>query len=538
MRLKFVLLLFIWPFAGFAANIHIIPQPLSVTEGKGWFLFDGLTGVAVSNPSLAPQASFLRSQMQSANKVQLAAGTGLRSIKLQLTNTGQPAGAYQLVINSRGVTVSAANAEGIFYGIQSLLQLVNKNGKGSNGSIKVTALTVNDAPRYQWRGFMLDESRHFFGKEKVKMLLNWMARYKMNRFHWHLTDSHGWRLPISAYPKLTTVGGVGNFTDSTAAAKYYTKADIAEIVNYAKSLFITIIPEVDMPGHATAANRAYPEYSGGKAAEYSDFTFDPSNEGTYKYLTTIIKETSAMFPASMIHLGGDEVELGIKAWLNKPAITALMAKKNYTTPTQLEHYFFRRMADSASKAGNKILCWDEALDAGLSAHNTIIFWWRQNKPAYLKRALEDHKVVLCARQPLYFDYLQDSANKGGRRWDSSRVEGYNLQSVTNSYIHVYNFPDPYLDAEILQSKNILGVQANLWTEAIGSNKRLDYMLFPRMAALAEAGWTAQQNKNTDRFKQKMVAELRVYKANGIYYYNPFKPQLSPEPVDFPDLDIK
>ena len=384
-------------------------------------------------------------------------------------------------------------------------------------------MLITDQPRYQWRGFMLDESRHFFGKEKVKQLLNWMAFYKLNKFHWHLTDANGWRIAITKYPKLTTIGGIGNHSDTLAAAEYYTHDDIREIVAYAKERFIDVIPEIDMPGHATAANRAYPEFSGGTISKYPNFTFDPANEATYSYLADILKEVNALFPYGMIHLGGDEVALGMQAWAGRPAIMEMMKKDSLHTLSDLEHYFFRRMADTVSRLNSKTLCWDEATEAGLQPNQTIIFWWRQNQPQALQLALQNHyQVVLCPRLPLYFDFVQDKNNVAGRKWNGS----------FNSLSDVYNFPEKQLFPAQARSNQVLGIQANLWTETVGSEKRLDYLVFPRLAALAEAAWTNPASKDEAAFNEHLKTNFGLYEKAGIYYYDPFDPAFHPEAIDF------
>jgi len=509
---------------------RVIPQPSSIATDRGEFDLKGATQIGYNDKSLAWMAKYLERQIYLTCKVKIKHPNGVHPsfyLRLKKNANSEPKGSYKLSANAGGVLIESENKEGLFYGVQSLLQLININTK------TISAVDITDASRYQWRGFMLDESRHFFGKQKVKQMLDLMARYKLNKFHWHLTDSHGWRLQIKKYPKLNTVGGIGNFTDSVATAQYYTQADISEIVAYAKRRFIDVIPEIDMPGHATAANKAYPQFSGGSVAGYPNFTFDPSKEETYKYLSTIIKETNSLFPAKMIHLGGDEVFLGIQAWLNKPAITAMMAKNNFKTPTELEHYFFRRMGDTVIKLGSKILCWDEAVETDLPADKTIVFWWRQNKPQSLKLALsKNYQVVLCPRLPMYFDFVQDSTHTSGRKWDSTRVAGYHLQGTYNTVQDVYNFPDKYLDEQELTSKNIIGVQANLWTETVGTEKRLDYLLFPRMAALAEAAWSTEANKKEGTFSDKLKAEVEWYKKMSLYYYNPFNVAEHPEVVDF------
>ena len=258
-----------------------------------------------------PQANYLQTELNKLNGITIAVDPDetKAQIDLQINGKNGVPGSYQLIISPDKIIISAAGGEGVFYGIVSLLQLIAPQSGFS--SVNLNTGVITDAPRYQWRGFMLDESRHFFGKEKVEKLLDWMAFYKLNKFHWHLTDVEAWRIEIKKYPKLALVGGIGNHSDTLAAARYYNQQDIKDIVAYATDRFITVVPEIDMPGHATAANRAYPEYSGGSIARYKNFTFDPSNENTYSYLSGILKEVNGLFPSRMIHLGGDEVELGM-----------------------------------------------------------------------------------------------------------------------------------------------------------------------------------------------------------------------------------
>ena len=527
---KLLFLLLVWmPFLLSAQSVNIIPLPKTYAPADGVFLLNGTTAIAVNDNALLPQAHYLQTELNKIEgfAVSIAAEEQNATIDLQLVKNGGAAGAYTLQIEPKRITIMAAGNEGVFYGIISLLQLAKARPAGN---INLTACLVTDAPRYPWRGFMLDEARHFFGKEKVKQLLDWMAFYKLNHLHWHLTDVDGWRLEIKKYPLLTTVGGIGNHTDSLAAAKYYTQADIKEIVAYAAERFITVIPEIDMPGHATAANKAYPEFSGGSVNRYPNFTFDPANEKTYQFLGDIIKETNALFPSHLIHLGGDEVALGIQAWAGRPVIMQMMAENNFASLIDLEHYFFRRMTDSVTALKSKILCWDEAVGTNLPADSTIVLWWRQNLPFQLTLALQKkYQVVLCPRLPLYFDFLQDKTHVAGRNWNG----------VINTLSAVYNFPDKQLDAAVLQSPQVLGMQANLWTETVGTEKRLDFMVFPRMAALAEAAWTDASLKNEASFNERLKLNFALYDAAGIYYYNPFDPEMHSEAIDFaPHLIIQ
>lgn len=506
-----------------AQDVSLIPYPQSYSKKEGVFHLSGNTIIGMNDNSLLPQANYLQTELQRSSGIAIAVdpNEANATIDFKIAKDNRPDGAYTLVIQPNRIVITAAANEGIFYGVVSLLQLIRSQPADL---VNLNACEISDAPRYQWRGFMLDESRHFFGREKVKQLLNWMAFYKLNKFHWHLTDDDGWRIEIKKYPLLAAVGGVGNHTEPHALAKYYTQEDIKDIVAYAQDRFITIIPEVDMPGHATAATRAYPEFSGGSIPGYENYTFDPANEKTYQFLTDILKEVNGLFPAHMVHLGGDEVALGIQAWAGKPGISDIIAKNKFTQLTDVEHLFFNRMADSVNRLGDKVLCWDEAASTDLAPARTIVFWWRQNVPSQLELALQKrYHVVLCPRLPLYLDFVQDKSHVSGRRWNGQYF---------NSLDEIYNFPDKQLPQDQLQSDLVMGMQANLWTETVGSDKRLDFMTFPRMAALAESAWTSAALKNEDSFDQRLKADFTWYDRDGIYYFNPFDPSAHPEAIDF------
>jgi hexosaminidase len=515
MRKYFLLLTFItfWT-AGNAQDLNLIPYPQEVTKLK--------SVLKIKKGSLFfSRSSRDKGDMDYLNGQLHTAGKGRQEISILINPSFQKSGAYRLNIASKGITITAADQSGIFNGVVTLLQ-VYRSAKTDLSGVSLPGLAINDQPQYQWRGFMLDESRHFFGKAAVKDILNWMAFYKLNRFHWHLTDAQGWRLEIKKYPLLTTSGGIGNFTDSTATAKYYTQKDIKEIVDYAKRRHIEVVPEIDMPGHATAANHAYPGYSGGTVPGYEDFTLNPGKEETYQFVGNILKEIKSMFPDGRIHIGGDEVTLGIKAWEKNPDVKKLMLDKGYTDYQQAEAYFLRRVADSVIKMGFKVMCWDEAVAANLPVHDVMVDWWRQNKPEVLKEALsKNYQIILSPRLPLYFDFVQDSTHRSGRKWEG----------LYNTYLDVFHFPENGLAENIYQSKQILGIQANLWTETVVSEKRLYYLLFPRMAGLAEAGWNSAAAKDEGLFKTSLKGHLNYYKEAGIYYYDPFNPSLNKEAID-------
>lgn len=519
----FIASLFIFQQAFCQSICPVIPLPNHYEKADGAFIVNNHTAVIAQDPSFLPEASFLKNQLLRYTGIPLMSKEhNSSSIILKKVNTkDSKKGSYSIKMNAEKITIAATGRTGIFNGVISLLQLAIQS-KETDHAVKIDCWDIKDAPLYEWRGVMLDESRHFFGKKIVKEILDQMALLKLNRFHWHLTDQPGWRIQIKKYPLLTLVGGIGNHSDSLAPAQYYTQDDIREIVAYATARHITVIPEIDMPGHATAANRAYPEFSGGGAGKFANFTFNPGKEATYHFLTNILREVSVLFPSGMIHLGGDEVSFGSKSWGSKPGVRALMQKEHMKNLKDVEHYFFNRMTDSALKIYNKVMAWDEVADASLPADSIVVFWWRHDKPEQLKKAFEKgYQVVLCPRIPLYFDFVQDSSDRDGRRW----------RGAFSSLEKVYQFSDNTYPAAARGKGSILGIQANLWTETVKSEKRLEYLLFPRITALAEAAWTEQDNRNYKQFLSRLKNQLMLYKKESIYYYNPFSPKATPEVID-------
>jgi len=513
----------------FGEGCPIIPLPNHFEPVNGSFTISSNVAIIYNKPDLQGDADYLQQQLLKYNTITVSIQpvADRPAIQLNINNLKNPGdeASYVLEIRPTGVKITAGTNQGIFYGITSLLQLI-RLGQVKNNTVAINCWTISDHPRYAWRGLLLDESRHFWGKQTVKELLDWMAFYKLNKFHWHLTDEPGWRMQIKTYPLLTLTGGIGNFTDKLAPAQYYTQEDIKEIIAYAHERFIDIIPEVDMPGHASAANRAYPAFSGGGSAMHPDFTFNPGKDSTYTYLANILKETDALFPSQMIHLGGDEVSFGNEKWKTDVGINKLMQDKKLPNLLAVEHYFTKRMADTLFKLNNKILLWDEAADSDLPTNKTIIFWWRQDKPEQLKKALDKgYPVVLCPRLPFYFDFVQDTTQRFGRRWKKDY----------NSLEKIYGFSTATLSVKA--NEQILGMEAAVWTEAILSKEKLQYMLFPRITALAENCWTADDQKNETQFKERVKLQLKLYQQDGLYFYDPFHPSQTPEPLSPRELAV-
>ncbi len=505
----------------------IVPMPRKTLLATGQLPLISLKEILVGDPAFAPVARYLQQATLDHAGLTLPiapkySGRGAPVTFSKDVSLSQDA--YRLSINSSGVEIVASTAQGSFYGAMSLLQLIRIAALEKSGNAAIPCWQIEDAPQLAWRGLMLDESRHFFGVNTVKMILDWMAVYKLNRFHWHLTDVPGWRMEIKSFPKLALVGGIGNHTNPLAPAKYYTQDEIREIVRYAAERFIEVIPEIDMPGHATSANRAYPEYSGGGSKNYPDFTFNPGKEETYAYLSKILREVDVLFPSKMIHLGGDEVHFGNVNWNSDDAVQALMKTNRLPDLKSVEQYFVERMADSIVQLNAKVLGWDEIASTRIAPENAVIFWWRHDKPEALKTAIDNkYSVVLCPRIPLYFDFVQDSMHVSGRKWKGAYSD---LESVY--HFSAENYPD------IIRKNNrdqILGIQANLWTETISSEARLEFMLFPRIAALAEAAWTRRETRKYSEFLERLSTHKKMFRKAGLHYYDPAMPRLTPEVVD-------
>ena len=288
-----------------------------------------------------------------------------------------------------------------------------------------------------------------------------------------------------------------------------------------------VVPEFDMPGHATAVCRAYPEVSGGGEGRWKHFTFHPCKEETYRFISDVLDEIVALFPAPYIHIGGDEVHYGNQNWFTDPEIQNFIKEKGLVNETGLEHYFIRRAADLVAAKGKKMIGWDEIVDAGISPSKALVMWWRHDRKYQLLKALEQgYQVVLTPRRPLYGDFVQDASHKVGRYWD-----GFNpLQDI-------YAFPEPISHLFKGYEDQILGMQFTLWTERIADGKRLDFMTFPRLIALAESAWTSPKEKDWSRFCMRLPSFLEYLKEQGIYYFDVIHPQETPEPDGPEKADI-
>lgn len=504
--------------------LNIIPMPQGMETISGYFAIDKKTQIIYNSEDAEEAILNFKSGLNIKSDIKLEKEESRSSIlRKDIRNyisffieEGLIDEAYKIEIRPDKIICVASDASGIFYAIQSLIQLSDED----NGNTTFKCMKINDFPTYSWRGFMLDAARHFIEKETVKQYLDIMARLKMNRFHWHLTDEDGWRIEIKKYPLLTSVGAWGSWSDKKASPKFYTQEDIKEIVEYARKRNIMVIPEIDMPGHATAATKAYPEVSGGGEERWEGFTFHPAKEYTYEFLDDVLTEVAELFPAPYIHIGGDEVHFGNQSWKTDSLMQNFIKDNNLGDEIGLEHYFARRMCDIINSKGKTMMGWDEIINTGVSPDKAIVMWWRHDKPDLLTEALnKGFDVIITPRIPCYFDFVQDESHKIGRRWGKD----------FNQLERVYNFPES-INTRIEQKKNqILGLQANVWSERIKDKKRLDFMLFPRILAIAEDGWSRPSIKNYDNFEVRVKKFLKYLDSLGIYYFNPFDKKSTPEP---------
>lgn len=521
--MRSVLTCFLLGLASVTAEIPVIPRPANVRETDSPLLLTKEATVHVADP--ASSKLFLATLSEAAGFPLRATPADARAA-IQFLDTDSlpdrlpiPEGeGYVIRIVAEVANVHAATPAGHFNGLQTLAQLIRASRRDEQGTIQVPGAFIVDAPRFAWRGYMLDESRHFTGEAGVKRLLDGMARYKLNRLHWHLTDSAGWRIEIKKYPKLTTVGGRGNESDRspTAPAQFYTQEQIRGIVAYAEERNITIVPEIDMPGHADAAVLAYPEHDGGgflqkgSKDKWPHFTFNPAKNETLGFLDDILKEVAALFPeAGVIHVGGDEVHFGWHKWTELPEVQALMKKEQLKDLAGVETWFIRRMSETVNTLGFETGGWDEIASRELPHDKTLVFWWRHDKPEVLHQALKDgYPVVLCPRRPCYFDFVQHDSHKVGRRWG-----GFNPLS------DVYAFPSG-LNLTPDMEKNVRGIEACLWTETTVTQARRDFMTWPRLVALAESAWTPDARKDFSSFEKRLPTEVEWLKQHGIRTYDP------------------
>ena len=496
-------------------TLSVTPVPMEVNWQRGSFRPDASTSLWIEAPEadrsiLAEylQASPLAMKLadsQSGNQVVLKQTDALEGIT-------SPEG-YVLSVNSDGVRIEALSGAGLFYGVQTLLQMAADAPEG------MTAVTVKDEPRFEYRGIMLDVSRHFRSKEFVKRQIDLLSYYKINRLHLHLTDAAGWRIEIKKYPRLTQFAawrpqavwkdwwnGKREYceeTDPRAQGGYYTQDDIRELVAYAQKHYVTIIPEIEMPSHSEEVLTAYPELSC-THVPYKQSDFCIGNEKTFEFLENVLTEVMELFPSEYIHIGGDEA--GKASWPNCKLCQARMKKEGLKDVNELQSYSIHRMERFLNSHGRKLLGWDEILDGGLAPNATVMSW--RGTEGGLAAIRSGHKAIMSPGQYCYLDGYQDAPYS-----QPEAIGGYLPLKKVYGYEPV---PDS-LSAD--EAKLMYGVQANLWTEYIPTEEHAEYMLYPRAIALAEVAWSKPENKSWEDFHRRALKIVDELKAKG---YHPFE----------------
>lgn len=520
------------------SKIAIIPEPVSITENAGTFTLPKDISInAPSNADLGETIDFLKNHLSSSTGYPVTiSNAAAATIQLSLNKKKDDAignEGYQLNVTPNNISIIANKPAGLFYGVQTLLQLFPKEIESAtpvqNMQWQAPCVHITDYPRFQWRGLMFDVARHFFTKEQVESYIDNMVRYKFNLLHLHLTDDEGWRIEIKSLPKLTQIGAwnvkkVGYFGGFSAPTPddprnyggFYTQDDIKEIVQYAKERFVNILPEIDVPGHSLAAITAYPDLScsGGVAnhgvasgepiKDWSTHTalvddnLCPANENVYVFLDKVLTEVAKLFPFEYIHMGGDETFKTF--WQKSDAIKALMAREHLKTMEEVQSYFEKRVEKIVESKGKKFMGWDEILEGGL-APDAIVMSWR-GMSGGAQAAKMKHDVVMSPTTFAYLDYMQGDPAIEPHVYATLRLsKAYQFEPVPDSV-------DP---------KFILGGQANLWSEQVYNMRHAEYMTWPRAFAIAEDLWTPKQDKNWDDFVSRVEQHFKRFDVAQIKY---------------------
>jgi hexosaminidase len=510
--------------SSYTSRYPVIPYPKSLVPEKGSFVLNPRTTIVVR------YAPFEKEAREIAAMIGRTTGLALHSSRDGRTNSvvvsqdpAIPAEGYRLSISAQNISLSASTAAGIFYGMETMRQLLQARGKPA---LALPAVQIDDAPAFPWRGMHLDVARHFFSEAYLKKFIDRMAMYKMNRLHLHLTDDQGWRIQIKKYPELTRQGAWRTFDGIDSACMqlakenpdfridtqhiihrggqtlyggYYTQAQMRSIIRYAAERHIQIIPEIDMPGHMMTAIRIFPALScTGKAGQGKIFSVPlcPCKQSTYTFADNVYKEIFALFPSKYIHIGGDEVDK--TTWDSCKACHVLMQKEGLKNVNELQSYFIHRMEHFFKANGKVLIGWDDIMEGGIDSSAVIMYWRTWVPEAPVKAAEEGSRVIMSPGTPLYFD-----------AWPNK-----------TSLSAVYHFnPIPAALRGTPAAAKIMGAQANVWTERIPSEKRADYMTMPRMTALAEAVWT-DQPKDYDSYLQRLKSQYALWDSLHIHYRVP------------------
>lgn len=515
------------------ADYDVVPRPCEVnlTQKEGFTLTtDTRIVYPEGNAELQRDAQFLSDYIADITALQLETTSARqkKAVFLTLNTKIENAEGYVLTVSKRGVSIEGKTPAGVFYGIQTLRKSLPVDTTLT--SVLLPGVVIKDQPRYGYRGMMLDCARHFFSVDFVKRFIDLLAMHNMNVFHWHLTEDQGWRVEIKKYPELTKIGSVRKRTvlghnstvyDETPYGGFYTQDELREVVRYAADRFITVIPEIDMPGHMVAALATYPElgctggpYEVRQTWGIADDVLCLGNEKTYQFCQDVLTELMDIFPSKYIHLGGDETPQ--TRWKSCPKCQKLMAREHLDVK-KLQGYFTKRMEKFLNDHGRSMIGWDEILDGDINKSATVMSWRGQAPGA--KAALAGHDVIMSPTNYCYFDYYQTLTDR--QRRDDPQLIGGDLP-IEKTYSLV-PAPDT-LSAEA--AKHIIGVQANLWTEYIAYPSLVEYQVLPRMGALSETQWNPA-GKDFEAWKRRQLRMLSLYDSYGLYYATQLFPEHLP-----------
>ncbi len=507
-----------------AIEINIVPKPASFVQGNDWIEWKKEIEIVAATDEEKNVASFLQEFLLTkeinASIVSSPTSTEDQVVFSIEKDTFLSDEEYQLTIDESGVHISANSGKGLFYGVQSLFQIIHSTSE----TIELPFVKIKDEPRFVWRGLHLDVGRHYFPVEFIKKYIDLMSHYKLNTFHWHLTEDQGWRIEIKKYPKLQEIAAFRKETVSGRATTrtrnepheydgirhggFYTQEEIKDVVAYATKRYVTVVPEIELPGHALAALAAYPNLgcTGGPyevATTWGIFNevFCAGKETTFEFLQDVLDEVIPLFPGKYVHIGGDECFKD--SWKKCPHCQKRIKTEKLKDEHELQSYFIQRIEKYINSKGKSIIGWDEILEGGLAPNATVMSW--RGEEGGIAAAQQNHDVIMTPSKWLYFDYMQDS----------STTEPLAVKVLVDLHT-VYSYDPSPSQFTAAQVKHVLGVQANVWTEYMKTGDQVEYMVYPRAIALAEVGWSAKGNKNYDDFIKRLKANqvlLDSWKVN-------------------------
>ncbi|WP_412985442.1 beta-N-acetylhexosaminidase [Pontimicrobium sp. IMCC45349] len=505
---------------------NIIPKPQNVKLLKGAFIFDDNVYLEFDN-TFSISANFLKNYIENGSSIKLNNNKSEKTIKFTKDESITNPEAYKLEINRTKIEIKASSDQGAFYAVQSIRQLLSyefENGSYKLNITKIPCLTIEDAPQFKYRGMHLDVGRHMYSVEFIKKYIDALAMLKMNTFHWHLTEDQGWRIEIKKYPKLQEIAAyrsetlIGHYSDQPHQfdgkryGGFYTQEEVKDIVAYAQERHVTVIPEIELPGHSQAAIAAYPGLGcTGKQIEAATKwgVFEDiycSKESTFEFLEDVLDEVLELFPSKYIHIGGDEAPKS--RWKHCDDCQKLIKQKGLKDEHELQSYFISRIETYLNNKGRQIIGWDEILEGGLAPNATVMSWRGMN--GAVEAAKQNHNVIMTPTSHCYFDYYQ-SENES----EPTAIGGFlPLEKV-------YSFNPIPEELTIEESKHVLGVQGNIWTEYMPNEKHVEYMMFPRVLAMSEVGWTQPELKEYHNFSNRVENFHERLDALNINYANHF-----------------